>query len=359
MRSWLGTWLTSSYADPVEATVLATDSELTIGYRLQDGSVHTQKWAIDEIQVSFDLSLQSSRIVYNSQPHAKLLIAGKDAMDFIAAAKTERQKPWHQKQQARDWVRGISIFAGVVSVLVAIYFMVVPWAAEKMAATVSPATEARLGNAVFEALSLSADENRESSALLNDFFSALKINTDYQVRLTVVKSEVVNAFALPGGNIVVYTGLLHRLQTYPELAALLSHEFTHVNKKHSTRSIFRQLGSRVFLGLLFGNFGSVTPVLIDQAEQRFKSLKYSRSLEKEADLEGLGILKARKIDPEGFAGLFHRLKDAGGVNSLPEFFGSHPDINNRIDYIQAAAMNAAAAEHPELENIFQKLKAIQ
>lgn len=159
--------------------------------------------------------------------------------------------------------------------------------------------------------------------MLNDFFTAMKVATAYHVRITVVSSDMVNAFALPGGNIVVYTGLLNELKTYPELAALLSHEFTHVNNKHATKSIFRQLGSRVFLGLLLGNFTSITSVMIDQADQ-FKSLKYSRRLEKEADMEGLAILKERKIDPQGFAALFKRLKDSVPASAIPEItFGMH------------------------------------
>lgn len=358
MRSWFGSWITSSYADPIEVTVLVTESEITIGYRLEEGPVQTQKWNIDEVQVSFDQSEQSSRIIYNRQPHSKLLIAGKDAMNFIGQVQAEHQRPWHQKQRTKDWARGISILVGVIAILVTVYFMVVPWAAEKMASTVSPATEAQLGKAVYEALSLSALEDREATAALNDFFAEMKIETEYNVRLTVVNSEIVNAFALPGGNIVVYTGLLDQLQTYPELAALLSHEFTHVNNKHSTKSIFRQLGSRIFLGLLFGNFGSVMPVLIDQAE-KFKSLKYSRSLEKEADIQGLDILMERKIDAKGFPALFKRLKNAAGNPAVPEFLGSHPDIDTRIEYIKAAAVNALTEEHPGLKSIFEKIKPVK
>jgi predicted Zn-dependent protease len=186
----------------------------------------------------------------------------------------------------------------------------------------------------------------------------MKVATAYNVRITVVSSDIVNAFALPGGNIVVYTGLLKELKTYPELAALLSHEFTHVNNKHSTKSIFRQLGSRIFLSLLFGKFGSVTSVMIDQAD-KFKSLKYSRGLEKEADIEGLAILKERKIDPEGFVALFKHLKDSAPASALPEFLGSHPDIDSRVDYIRAASKNAIVVENEHLKTIFEKLNEIK
>ena len=358
MRSWFGSWTASLHEDPREVTVLATESDITIGYRLDNGAVETRKWSLDELKANFEPATQSTRIVHIRQPHAVLLIEGKDALEFITQVMAERQKPWHKKRGARDWARGISIVVGVMAILVSVYFLVVPWAAEKMAKSISTATEEQFGNAVYDALLVSARDDKESGLLLNEFFRTMKIETPYNIRLTVVDSDIVNAFALPGGHIVVYTGLLDQLQTYPELAALLGHEFTHINKKHATRSIFRQLGSRIFLGLLLGNFGSVTPVLIDQAE-RFKSLKYSRSLEKEADMEGLAILVARKIDPAGFSALFSRLKNAAGEQVLPEFLASHPDIDNRIAYIREAAKNSLVEENIELKNIFEKIKQLQ
>jgi predicted Zn-dependent protease len=170
----------------------------------------------------------------------------------------------------------------------------------------------------------------------------------------VVNDNVVNAFALPGGRIVVYSALLKQVKSYPELAALLSHEFTHINNKHSTKSIFRRLGSKIFLGLLFGKFGSVTSVLVDHADN-LKSLKYSRKLEKEADTEGLAILKQRKIDPQGFVSLFNHLKESAPSNSIPEFLGSHPDIEKRIKHINESSANVQVQENRQLKTIFEKL----
>jgi predicted Zn-dependent protease len=191
--------------------------------------------------------------------------------------------------------------------------------------------------------------------VVNDFFTALKIPTAYNVRISVVNDNVVNAFALPGGRIVVYSALLKQISSYPELAALLSHEFTHVNNKHSTKSIFRRLGSKVFLGLLFGRFGNVTSVLVNHADD-LKSLKYSRKLEKEADTDGLNILAERKIDPKGFSDLFEHLKAAAPLNSMPEFLASHPDVDKRISYIQELAKGATVVENEQLKAIFDKLK---
>jgi len=355
MKTWFGTYSISSHAEPVEATVLAYEKNIAIGFRRADGNNSTVTWNIHDIDAVFDNSLQATKISNVKEPGSKLLINGKNAKDYIEQLQAEHHKPWHKKEKTKEWGRNLLIILGISSVLVAVYFLIVPWLSEKLASTVSVKTEEQFGDAVYDALSLSAQEDKAATVVLNDFFKEMKVATAYNVRITVVNSDIVNAFALPGGNIVVYTGLLKELKTYPELVALLSHEFTHVNNNHSTKSIFRQLGSRIFLSLLFGKFGSVTSVMIDQAD-KFKSLKYSRGLEKEADIKGLAILKERKIDPEGFVALFKHLKDSAPASALPEFLGSHPDIDKRIAYIRDVSKNVIVEENAHLKTIFEKLK---
>src|SRR5688572_21079541 len=331
MKTWFGTYSISSHAEPVEATVLAYEKNINIGFRLADGNNKTVTWDIHDIDAVFDHSLQATKISNVKEPGSKLLIDDRNAKDYIEQLQAEHHKPWNKKEKTKEWGRNLLIFFGISSVLVAAYFLIVPWLSEKFASTVSVKTEEQFGDAVYDALALSAQEDKAATVVLNDFFKEMKVATAYNVAITVVNSDIVNAFALPGGNIVVYTGLLKELKTYPELAALLSHEFTHVNNKHSTKSIFRQLGARIFLGLLFGDAGAVTSVLVAQADQ-FKSLKYSRSLEKEADMDGLALLQERKINPGGFAALFNQLSEAAPASAMPEFLASHPDIQNRISY---------------------------
>ena len=354
MKTWFGSYYTSFHAEPVEATVLAVENSITIGFRLEDGITNRVRWEAKDLVAVFDNSLQSTRISYSREPGSRLVVNGKQALDFIREMQAEQNKPWYKKSRTREWGRNLLIFSGIVTILITTYFLIVPWLSEKLASTISVNTEQQLGNAVYDALDLSAQEDKQATMVLNEFFGEMKVPTAYTIHITVVKSDIVNAFALPGGNIVVYSALLKELKTYPELAALLGHEFTHVNNKHSTKSIFRQLGSRVFLSLLFGKFGSVTSVMVDQAE-KFKSLKYSRGLEKEADLDGLSLLKQRKIDPGGFIGLFNHLKDAAPASAVPEFLASHPDIDKRIAYIQEASQNWEVKENSTLKTIFEKL----
>jgi len=355
MKTWFGSYYTSSHSEPIEATVLAVEKNITIGFRREDGIINRLMWQMPEIVAEFDISIHGTRITHSTETGSKLVVNGKQAFDFIREMQAEQNKPWHKKTQTKEWGRSFLIFLGIITLLVTTYFLIVPWLSEKLASTISVSTEQQLGNAVYDALDLSSQQDKDATVVVNEFFQELNVQTRYTIQITVVNSDVVNAFALPGGNIIIYSALLEQLESYPELAALLSHEFTHVNNKHSTKSIFRQLGSSIFLSLLFGQFGNVTSVMVDQAD-KFKSLKYSRGLEKEADLNGLSMLKERQIDPEGFVSLLMHLEKANTASAVPEFLGSHPDIDKRVAYIRDASKNWKIEEKSQLKTIFEKLK---
>jgi beta-barrel assembly-enhancing protease len=353
VKSYLGEYAIPG-AEPVETTVLIFDKELSIGYHDLKGGPVTRKWNIQDIEAVFDRASQSTRIRNSRERDMEIVIKGNDVSVYIKEMQAEQQKPWHRKDKAKEWSRNFLMFCGIIGSLVLLYLLIVPWLAGKMASTISVKTEEGFGEAVYSALSLESQQDTAATRAVSDFFSAMHVRTAYDIRITVVKGDIVNAFALPGGRIVVYSALLEEMETYPELAALLSHEFTHVNNKHSTKSIFRRLGSKIFIGLLFGRLGNVTAVLADHADN-LKSLKYSRRLEKEADLDGLAILRERKIDPQGFADLFLHLKKAS-PSSMPEFLGSHPDVDKRIAYIEEAAADSPVEENTELKSIFVQLK---
>lgn len=355
MKSYFGLYFISLNSEPSECSVLVFDKKISVGYRNSDGSSSTVQWWMNDVEVSLDLNSQTTKVVNKNHPGIELVIQGNDAARYVVEMKEEMEKPWYQKSGAREWGRNLLLMVGIAGILFLLYLLIVPWLSEKMASRISAQTEAKIGEAVYNAMGISANEDAAKSRVLNEFFIAMDVPSVYNTRISVVNDNVVNAFALPGGRIVVYRALLERVSTYPELAALLSHEFTHINNKHSTRSIFRRFGSKVFIALLFGKFGSVTSVLIDHADN-LKSLKYSRKLEKEADTEGLQLLLQRKIDPNGFVELFRHLKEASSAGNIPEFLASHPDIDKRIEYIKESSKNAPVEENSKLQAIFEKLK---
>ena len=355
MKSYFGSYYSSPDAEPVESTVLVFDKNLSIGLRNPDGSNAMINWPLKYVETSFDFSSQQSKLRYSKIPGCELLISGNDPITFIKEMQAEQQKVWYKKRNAREWARNSILFVVIMAVLFLLYLLIVPWLSEKMASRVSVKTEKQLGDAVYNAMGLASQEDTAKSLVLNQFFDAMEVPTAYAITISVINDKMVNAFALPGGRIVVYTALLDKITSYPELAALLIHEFTHINNRHTTKSIFRRLGSKIFISLLFGNFGTVASILVNNADN-LKSLKYSRRLEKEADMDGLAILKKRGIDPNGFVNLFHHLEEAGPANNMPEFLGSHPDVKNRITYILEASKGVTLKEQVQLKAIFEKLK---
>lgn len=355
MKSYFASYLASAGAASVDATVLVFDKNLNIGFRNPDGSNAMVNWLLKDVEVSFYFSTQQTKLRHTNNPWGELLIDGNDAELFVKSMQAEQKKAWHKKSSGREWIRNSILFLAILGLLFLLYLLIVPWLSSKLASKVSIKTEKQIGDAVYDALGLASQEDSAKSYILNNFFNVMEVPTAYNIRITVVNSSTVNAFALPGGRIVVYSALLDEIGSYPELAALLSHEFTHINNKHSTKSIFRRLGSKVFLGLLFGRFGTVTNVVVNNADN-LKSLKYSRNLEKEADIDGLAILTKRNIDPRGFVDLFNHMKEAAPANAMPEFLASHPDIDKRISYILQASPGASIKEDTTLKVIFEKLK---
>ena len=121
--------------------------------------------------------------------------------------------------------------------------------------------------------------------------------------MTVVKSDVVNAFALPGGYVVVFTGLMKKAESGEEVAGVLSHELNHVLQRHGLERIVKNLGLMTVAAIVFGNQQGLVGMMKQLGVELF-TLKFGREQETEADLTGLQLLQRAKIDPSGMITVF-------------------------------------------------------
>lgn len=244
--------------------------------------------------------------------------------------------------------------------IVLAYFLLVPWIAGALASRFPISYEKSIGDQAFASMKGSFVIDEKRTAYINQFFKKLVIPSNYDVQIVVVKGDVMNAFALPGGHIVVYDKIINGMGSYTELAALLAHEFTHVENRHTVRTILRQLGSKVFLSLIIGDATATGSVIIDNADH-LKTLSYSRRLEKEADDNGARLLAERKIDCAGFVGLFGMLKKATKNVEVTEWMSSHPDLNKRIQNIQdnVFCKNASPKSDSTLRHLFLQLQTAE
>jgi Zn-dependent protease with chaperone function len=154
----------------------------------------------------------------------------------------------------------------------------------------------------------------------------------YKFDVTVVRSDVVNAFALPGGYVVVFTGLMKKAESGEEVAGVLSHELNHVLQRHGLERIVKSLGLLTVAAIVFGNQQGLVGMM-KQLGVELLTLKFSREQETEADLTGLQLLQRAKIDPSGMIRFFERLseKDQGRV----EWLSTHPMSTARADRLKS------------------------
>jgi len=162
--------------------------------------------------------------------------------------------------------------------------------------------------------------------------------------VTVFDSEAVNAFALPGGKMGVYTGLLRVAENQHQLAAVIGHEIAHVMAEHANERMSTQFATVVGLGALQVAAGD------DPERQRLMAalgvgaqvgiiLPFSRLHESEADEIGLELMATAGFDPEQSVELWRNMAKAGG-SSPPEFLSTHPSRDRRIEDLQAAMPRA-------------------
>ena len=154
----------------------------------------------------------------------------------------------------------------------------------------------------------------------------------WEYHFTAVEHKMVNAIALPGGHIFVTKGMLEKLTTEAQLAALLAHEIVHITARHSSAAISRQMGLSF---LLFGATaaGAKIPQEAGLALQLI-GLKYSRVQERQADVAGMDYMVVAGYNPYGAVELMQMLEDQDKVRPV-EFLSSHPSPKNRIISLNA------------------------
>jgi len=157
-------------------------------------------------------------------------------------------------------------------------------------------------------------------------------NNPYKFEMAVVKSDVVNAFALPGGYVVVFTGLMKKAESGEEVAGVLSHELNHVLQRHGLERIVKNVGLLTVVAIVLGNQQGLIGMM-KQLGVELLTLKFGREQETEADLTGLQLLQRAKIDPSGMIRFFERLseKDEGRM----EWLSTHPMSTARAERLKA------------------------
>jgi beta-barrel assembly-enhancing protease len=159
----------------------------------------------------------------------------------------------------------------------------------------------------------------------------------YTIRVYVVNRTVVNAHALPGGNVVIFTALLQETRTPEELAGVMAHELQHILRRHTTRAVIQDASTGLLLMALTGDVTGPLAYGL-QTARTLGELRYSRRAEDEADEEGMKMLLAARVDPAGMITFFDKIRKEEGPTPKPlTYLSTHPEAAQRIVHLRAMA----------------------
>lgn len=233
----------------------------------------------------------------------------------------------------------------------------VPYTGRRQIQLVSPSEEAQMGVQSFKEIvgkaTLSPDP--QINAMVQRVGSRIAAVTDlgYQWEFRVIQDDKqANAFALPGGKVAVYTGMLPITRDEAGLAAVLGHEIAHVLARHGGERLSQQMGVQTVTQVLAGMSSSnpATVQLVSAALGAGASvgvlLPWGRAQESEADHLGLILMAKAGYDPRASLDLWKRMAEASKGQRPPEFLSTHPAEATRIQQIEGWLPEALTYYHP-------------
>jgi Zn-dependent protease with chaperone function len=228
----------------------------------------------------------------------------------------------------------------IIATMALIVMLIIPLLGNLIVNLFPIKTEIKIGEAlkkqVFAQEHLVIDSTK--TIAVNAFFKHVKIESDYPIKITVVQSDQLNAFALPGGNIVVYSALLQKIKKYEALVALLGHESGHITHRHSLKAMLKNASTYLIIAIIAGDYNGASAALLAQLSE-LHNLSYSRENESDADHFSFEIMRKNKLNPEGMISLFQILKTQDQGENIPGILLTHPKLDDRINWAKKEIAN--------------------
>lgn len=315
-------------------------------------SVHIHTIKLTELQASvvgFDHNQLQLSWRHQAVDYSLIPIGSEEQKKLIAALpknKIPGLQKWKHSTQSQNWMwKGVLYAFGVVVLAVGLlvwqYDRVTTWAANQ----VSMKTEKNIGESVLK--SLNAKQNflsqGEAVKVVKNIGQKITAGSRYQYQWFVSNDPTVNAFAIPGGIIVVNTGLLKLVDSPNELAAVLAHEVQHVEERHSLKNMMNSAAIAAVMLAVLGDANAFVLLMAHQVSTQY----FNRQVEADADLKGIQLLQSKNIDAHGMSSFFKKMDaDANGKQvveneksgdkstQVASWFSSHPDTLMRIQLIE-------------------------
>jgi Zn-dependent protease with chaperone function len=209
--------------------------------------------------------------------------------------------------------------------------------------------DATLGKQAFASMKLEGPVSNDTPAVaaVRTIVARLAPHAEpgFEFEVKVVDAPIVNAFALPGGTVVVYTGLLAAAESPEQVAGVIAHEMAHVTRRHGMQRIAQSIGVIGALQLLMGDVSGLAGLAVHVLREGTVN-GYSREQETEADLVGVQTMVRARLPARSLAGFLAVLKRQEQNSArLPSWLATHPDLAGRIGAIEAESARLPSGEH--------------
>ena len=230
----------------------------------------------------------------------------------------------------------------VVAVFAGLWFVVssVDWVKLFKLEKITQRTEQKLGDLLWE--TYSANETEVKSPIVYKAVDSLvtqmcKANAIDRttIKLHVFEKSEVNAFAFPGGHLVVFTGLINASENQDELIGVVGHELAHIQLRHVMKKLTKEIGLSVLISIATG---SGDGAVVGKIVKMLTSTAFDRTLEKQADIKAVDYMIKASIDPLPLADFMQRLADKQEMESYMVWMSTHPESAARASYIREYAV---------------------
>lgn len=321
------------------------------GLQLRHSDGTTRLWPVAELrQTQGRFAGERLRIEFGSEPVEAVVVDQRGLAEALRIASPGANPTLRGHSKAAYAVAGS--LAGLI-VIAALYVWGVPVMAERLASRVPLEWEMNIGRSAVARLAPSHRicRNAESLAALRpmlDRLFAAAPRSPYEFNVAVLRDPSVNAFAAPGGFIVVTNGLLGATRAPEELAGVLAHEIQHVTRRHVTRAIIREMPLRLAVSAVLGGSGGEAAAGVVGT---LGALSYRRSDEIEADVEAMRLLQRAQVDPDGMIAFMRTLEARHrSTPRLVSYLSSHPHTADRVAAISAVAARSTYESTPLLDS---------
>lgn len=269
------------------------------------------------------------------------------------------------KRKLNSVMKGSLALIGVFLLLVGGVYLLKDKLVEKIAKQVPVEWENAAGEKLFSTLSLQFRFIKNDSlhdefiAIAKPLFEQIE-KQGYKIDLYFIKDPGINAFALPGGKIVVQSGLIENAKNWEEVMGVLAHELAHVTRRHHVRGIINNMGIFLILSAAIGDVSAIAGTFANMGGE-LASLSNSRTFEREADETGWNYLIKAKMNPKGLADFFETLSKQSTLDSMVQnrvdlsFLSTHPKTEERIKTLRKKQSKLKSTFVP-LPNTYEEFK---